>query len=177
MEVNEGLKKYVDRQTQKLRKCNEILVGLNDRIRRSIILLYVTIIIGLTLLILNNVEALCMLGDLYVFYMIQIAKIMMLIILIRLKHIEKRYRNEYTNAIEIMAKLTDMTEWSNLRKRYVLNMDKDYPETAVIGDLIRIIGDKVSPVNHSINYYRIFMFGALLLMFIFMMTDLFLFLT
>ena len=65
----------------------------------------------------------------------------------------KQYDNIYNNSFDIMGELADLTEWTNLRKRYVLGK-KDYRDIVIIDNYIETIERKFSPHRSISNYYK-----------------------
>lgn len=152
MIINEDLKKDVDKKASQLKVLTNILSQEQNRIDRLLVLLHLVIISSILILFVHY-------GGEYVHYYrlllcLPALSVLSLSYKVQLNKAQKRYNNIYNISYTLMGELADLTEWTNLRKRYILG-NKDYRDMIIIDNYITTIERKFSPKRSVLNYYRL----------------------
>lgn len=163
MIINEDLKKEVARKTALLKKYTDVLTYKIDRITRTC-----WNNIGIAILSISSFIAYSVDSETLYFKeaLIYVSPIFILAILLgyrRLNRQQKLYLEEYRTAVKIMSELVNLTEWSDLRKRYILSV-KDYPEVRAMDEFITTTEKVFSPSRHLTNYLFLVKFITVLLL-------------
>ncbi len=151
MNINEDLKKDVDKKASILRDYTFDLSKTQDIIDRILLWLHITIVFSISILFIYYLKIVIYTNILLV--LLFVFSLLSLGLRVKLQKIRKQYDNIYNNSFDIMGELADLTEWTNLRKRYVLGK-KDYRDIVIIDNYIETIERKFSPHRSISNYYK-----------------------
>ena len=152
MNINEDLKKDVDKKASILRDYTFDLSKTQDIIDRILLWLHITIVFSISILFIYYLKIVIYTNILLV--LLIIFSLLSLGLRVKLQKIRKQYDNIYNNSFDIMSELADLTEWTKLRKRYVLGK-KDYRDIIIIDNYIETIERKFSPHRSISNYYKL----------------------
>lgn len=152
MIVNEELKKEVARKAAKLKQHTETLDIIIDDVtvtcRYTLFVMCLSIVLPIIIFFFNDAS---ILWQAQVF--VQPVFIVTLLSEYRLLHKKQnKYKTIYYPAMLLMSELADLTEWSNLRKRYVLRFI-DFPEAKAMDMFISTIERGFSPSRSITNYF------------------------
>lgn len=155
MIINEDLKKDVDKKASQLKELTNILSQEQNRIDRLLVLLHLVIISSILILFVHY-------GRGYehsyrLLLCLPALSVLSLNYKIQLKKAQKRYNYIYHSSYTLMGELAYLTEWTSLRKRYILGNlgNKDYRDMIIIDNYITTIERKFSPKRSILNYYRL----------------------
>lgn len=151
MAINEDLKKNVNKKSKKLALLTELLK--KEQIKINVILGWLYLMIFISVIAILNYYGENM--ELYMLLMLlPLLLILFIILRLELKNIKKRYDRIYNESLSIMNELSELTEWSKLRKRYIL-VDKEYSDMLIIRNYVVLVENKIGPYRSIINYYKI----------------------
>ena len=152
MNINEDLKNNVNKNSKKLALLTELLK--KEQIKINVLFGWIYSIIFISVVVMLNYYGENM--ETYMLLMLlSLLLILSSILRLELKNVRKRYHRIYSESLSIINELSELTEWSKLRKRYIY-VNKEYPDMLIIRNYVAVIEKKLGPYRSIINYFKIF---------------------
>lgn len=160
MIINEDLKKEVTQMVRELDEYTDKIRRYNYRFQRilyiSFFSLVYTMLAFFTPFLLSDHSSLFL--NCYMVVVSLLFSIISLYNILRIRLLLKNYNVIYSISYKLMSNLADKTEWSKLRKKYLLG-NKNYKECIAIENYILTIESVFSPRRSVLNFFQIAYMG------------------